>query len=98
MDNFENRIKSGSRHFVDFPVEAAFFDDFSDHLENLEGLEIIEFSVDGIIEMEIQFEFRGHRFFVDNYLGDYRFVAEDPNCPESILLEIIDHFQKLLEQ
>jgi hypothetical protein len=91
------KMNDGSRHFVDFPVEAAFFDDFADHVEELEGAEITEFLTDGIVEMWLDFEFHGHKFSVNNQWDDYWFFVEDPNCPEEILLEIIDHFRKLLE-
>lgn len=96
MEKFETKLNDGSRHFVDFPVEAAFFDDFADHVENLKGAEITEFEVNGVLEMWLVFEFRGNLFSVMNYLNDYCFFVEDAKCPEEILLEIIDHFRKLL--
>src|SRR5687768_12077490 len=92
----EIKMNDGSRHFVDMP-EVVFFDEFADHVEELEGAEITEFLTDGIIEMWLDFEFRGHKFSVNNQLGDYMFFVEDASCDEEILLEIIDHFRKLLE-
>jgi hypothetical protein len=94
-DLFEAKINDGSRHFVDMP-ETVFFDDLADHVEKLEGAEITEFITDGVLEMWLEFEFRGHKFSVSNQFGDYWFFVEDPNCPEEILLEVIDHFRKLL--
>ena len=96
-DLFDIKMNDGSRHFVDMP-EVVFFDDFYDHAENLEGAEITEFITDGVVEMWLDFEFRGHKFSVGNQFGDYWFFVEDANCPEEILLEIIDHFRQLLEQ
>ena len=93
----EKVMNDGWRHFVDFPVEAAFFDDFADHVEELDGAEITEFLTDGIVEMWLEFEFRGHNFTVNNQLFDYMFFVEDATCPDEILLEIIEHFRKLLE-
>jgi hypothetical protein len=92
----EIKMNDGSRHFVDMP-EVVFFDEFADHVEDLEGAEITEFLTDGIIEMWLDFEYRGHKFSVNNQLGDYMFFVEDASCDEEILLEIIDHFRKLLE-
>lgn len=96
-DLLEKKMKDGSRHFVDFPVEAAFFDEFADHVEELEGAEITEFLTDGIVEMWLDFTFRGYKFSVNNKYDDYLFFVEDANCPEEILIEIINHFRKLLE-
>ncbi len=93
----EIKMNDGARHFVDLP-EVVFFDKVADHVENLEGAEITEFLTDGIVEMWLDFEYRGHKFSVNNQLGDYMFFVEDASCNEEILLEIIDHFRKLLEQ
>ncbi len=95
-DLLEIKLNDGSRHFVDFP-EVIFFDDFYDHTEELDGAEITEFIADGVVEMWLEFEFRGHNFSVSNQPGDYWFFVQDPDCPDEILLEIIVHFRKLLE-
>ena len=96
-DKFEIIINDGARHFVDLP-ELIFFDELYEHVEKLEGAEIIDFEMDGVLEMWLDFEFRGHEFFVKNQLGDYQFFVADPDCPDEILLEVIDHFRKLLER
>ena len=96
-DLFDIRMNDGSRHFVDLP-EAVFFDEFADHVERLEGAEITEFITDGVLEMWLDFDFRGHQFSVNNQFGDYWFFVRDPNCADEILLEVIDHFRKLLER
>jgi hypothetical protein len=94
----DEQMNSGARHFVDFPVELAFFDEFADHLEELDGAEITEFDVDGIVDMSLKFEYQENQFMVDIYFDDYRFFVEDAKCPEGILLEIIEHFRKLLPE
>lgn len=94
-DLFDMRMNDGSRHFADMP-EAIFFDEFADHAEKLEGAEITEFITDGVLEMWLHFEYRGHKFSVNNQFGDYWFFVENPNCPDEILLEVCDHFRKLL--
>lgn len=95
-DLLETKLNDGSRHFVDFP-EVIFFDDFYDHTEELDGAEITEFIADGVVEMWLEFEFRGHNFSVSNQFGDYWFFVQDADCPDEILLEIIAHFRKLLD-
>jgi hypothetical protein len=96
-DLFEMRMNDGSRHFVDMP-EVVFFDELADHVEELEDAEITEFITDGVVEMWLEFDFRGHQFSVGNQFGDYWFFVRDPNCPEEILFEVIDHFRTLLER
>ena len=86
-----------SRHFVDLP-EVVFFDQLADHIGELPGAEIREFEADGVIAVWIEFGYRGHTFFVDNALGDYRFWVEDPKCEESILLDLAAHLRRLLEK
>lgn len=95
--NFTKTMPEGVRHFVDFP-EVIFFDDFYNHIEALEGVEIIEFEADGTVEMRLEFKFMENKFYVNNRLGDYRFFVEDSECPEEILLTIANHFRKLLEK
>ena len=96
-DLFDMRINDGSRHFVDMP-EAVFFDEFADHVEKLQGAEITEFITDGVLEMWLDFDFRGHKFSVNNQFGDYWFFVEDPNCADDILLEVCEHFRILLSK
>lgn len=96
-DLFEMKMKDGSRHFMDMP-EVVFFDDFADHVENLEGALITEFITDGVVEMWLDFDYREHQFSVTNQLGDYWFFVRDPQCPDEILLEIAAHFRQLLEK
>jgi len=93
----EIKMTDGSRHFVDLP-EVVFFDEFYDHAETLDGAEITEFITDGVVKMWLDFKFRGHKFSVNNQFGDYWFFVENAECPDEILLEIIEHFRRLLEQ
>ncbi|HEX8247613.1 MAG TPA: hypothetical protein VF599_05560 [Pyrinomonadaceae bacterium] len=90
-------MKDGSRHFADLP-EVVFFDEFADHVEKLEDAEITEFITDGVVEMWLDFEYRGHHFSVNNQFGDYRFFVQDPDCADEISLEVCDHFRRLLEK
>ena len=94
---FEARMNDGSQHFVDLP-ETVFFDVFADHVEKLEGVRITEFITDGVLEMWLNFEFRGHQFSVNNQFGDYWFFVQDPNCEDEILLEVCEYFRILLSE
>lgn len=96
QDLFSKKVMDGSRHFVDLP-EVVFFDEIADHVEELDGAEITEFIADGTVEMRLDFEFRGHKFSVNNQPGDYRFFVENPHCPDEVLLAVIEHFRRLLE-
>lgn len=96
-DLLEIKMTDGSRHFVDLP-EVVFFDDFYDHTEELDGVEITEFITDGTIGMWLNFEFRAHEFSVTNQFGDYWFFVADAECPDETLLEVIEHYRYLLEQ
>lgn len=90
------RMNDGARHFADMP-ESVFFDEVADHVENLDGAELTEFVTDGVVEMWLEFTFRGHVFSVNNQLGDYWFFVNDPTCPDEILLAVCDHFRELLQ-
>ena len=96
-DLLEIKMNDGSRHFVDMP-EVVFFDEFYEHTEKLESAEITEFLTDGVVEMWLDFEFRGHKFSVNNQFGDYWFFVENPECPDEILLEVVAHYRQLLER
>jgi len=97
IEELKAKLPEDALHFVDFP-EVIFFDEFGDHVEALEGAEINEFEMDGTFEIWLEFTFRENHFYVNNRLGDYWFFVRDPKCPEEILLEIAEHFRKLLEK
>jgi len=96
-DLLESKLNDGSRHFVDMP-EVVFFDEVADHVEELKSAEITEFITNGVVEMWLEFEYRGNVFTVTNQFGDYWFFVQDANCPDEILLEIVNHFRNLLER
>lgn len=97
IDELRDNMNDNARHFVDLP-EVIFFDELSDHLEELPGYQLNEFEVDGVVGLWIEFEWANNKFFVDNQPGDYRFYVEDPKCEEGILLEISNHLRSLLEK
>ncbi len=97
IEELKEKLPENAFHFADFP-EVVFFDEFSDHLETLEGAEIVRFEVDGIIEVWIEFTYANQYFYVNNQFGDYKFIVRDPKTPELILLEIANHFRSILEK
>jgi hypothetical protein len=97
IEELKDKRNDNARHFVDFP-EVVFFDQLSDHLEKLPGLEIVEFEMDGVVAVWLEFDYAGNHFFVDNHLADFRFFVEHPDCEEDILLAIAGHLRVLLEK
>lgn len=90
-------MNDGSRNFADLP-ETVFFDKLREIASNLVGAKETAFVTDWITEVWLNFEYRGHKFSINNQNGDYWFFVENPNCSDEILLEVIDHFRKLLQQ
>ena len=93
----QKNLTEDTRHFVDFP-EVIFFDEFADHVEELPGAEIIRYEADGTIGIWVEFTYSENTFYVTNKFGDYQFYVKDKECPDFILLEIADHFRRILEE
>lgn len=88
-------MKDGSRNFADLP-EVVFFDELREIARKFEGAHETGFITDWITEVWLDFEYRGHKFSINNQMGDYWFFVENPNCPDEILREVIEHFEKFL--
>jgi hypothetical protein len=88
-------MNDGSRHFAELP-ETVFFDKLREIAKRLEGATETGFLTDWITEVWLDFELRGHQFSVNNQFGGYWFLVENPDCPDEILLEVVEHFQKFL--
>lgn len=87
----------GSLNFMDVPGEIIGGDDLYEYLGTLDGVEMKGATAD-FTEVWMDFSFRGYDFAINTQLGDYWFFAENPDCPQEILLEIAAHCQKLLEK
>jgi hypothetical protein len=94
---FNFRMHNGSRHFADLP-ETVFFDELREWAVRLSGAKEIGFLTDWVTEVWLDFEFRGQNFSINNQFGDYWFFVENPDCPDEILLEVIEYFQQLLKK
>ena len=92
---FDFKMNDGSRNFADLP-ETVFFDELREIAKQLQGATETGFLTDWVTEVWLDFEFRGQRFSVNNQNGDYWFFVENPECPDEILLEVVEHFQKSL--
>jgi len=47
-------------------------------------------------EAWIDFRYKGNKFSINNQYGDFWFFVENSSCPDSVLLEVANHFEKLL--
>lgn len=88
-------MNDGSRNFAELP-ETVFFDKLREIAKEFEGAAETEFVTDWITELWLDFDFRGHKFSINNQFGNYWFFVEDPECSDEILLEVVEHFQKFL--
>lgn len=91
---FDFRMKDGSRNFADLP-EIAYFNELRSHARKLAGSSEAGFATDWVTEVWLDFEYRGHRFSINNQMGEYWFFVEDPNCPDDILVEVVRHFESI---
>ena len=92
---FDFRMKDVSRNFADLP-ESVFFDELKKIAKKLEGAKVTGFVTDWITEVWLDFEYRGHKFSINNQMGDYWFFVENPSCPDEILLEVVRYFERFL--
>ena len=97
IELFDFRACDGSRKFAELP-ETVFFDVLRDHTPKLKGALITGFITDWVTEVWLDFEYRGQKFSVNNQFGDYWFFVENPGCPDEMLLEVAEHFSRLLEK
>ena len=63
-------MNDGSRNFADLP-ETVFFDELPEIAKNFEGATETGFVTDWITEVWLDFEYRGHKFSINNQMGDY---------------------------
>ncbi len=89
------RMHDGSRHFLSLPQSQLWYA-VRDHVLTLNGAELIGFLCDHVTEAWIDFAFKDHEFTINDQLGEYWFFAKDPECPETVLLLVANHFAQLL--
>lgn len=89
------RMKDGVRHFGSLPFSRS-WESVRDHVQQLDGARLSGFLTDGVTEAWIDFELEGHRFSINNQLGEFWFFVADPSCPELLLRVVLAHFAGLL--
>lgn len=92
---FDIRMNDGSRNFADLP-ESIFFDKLHEHAKAFINAEVTGFVTDWVTEVWLDFEYRGNKFSINNQMGEYWFFVENPNCPDEVLLEVLEYFEILL--
>ena len=61
-------------------------------MSKLESAQLTGFITDGVTETWIDFTFGGHRFTINDQMGNYWFFVEDPSCPDEVLMKVAKHF------
>lgn len=91
----DQRMHDGSRHFVSLP-ESQPSSRLMTYLDGLIGALPTAY-LPSMLESWIDFSYKGHKFSINNQMGEYWFFVRDSNCPEEVLLEVATHFQELLK-
>ncbi len=92
MELLNEVMHDGSRNFFLLPVDKVsvlrlFFKIFT-----LFGAYPTAF-VPSVGETWIDFNYKGFKFTINDQLGDYYFMVNDPKCSDSLLLSVIEHFK-----
>ncbi len=89
-------MHDGSRHFASLPeihsAERPEWHRLHDHAAALAGATLTGFLTDEVTEAWIDFDYRGHRFSLNNQGGQWWLFVADPACPDEILVAVRDHF------
>lgn len=97
---FDLRMADGSRHFGALPETydpvRPQWHALRDRVGELAGAELVGFVTDDVTEAWIDFEYRGHRFGINDQQGQWWFFVHDPACAEEILTQVLDHFAVVL--
>ena len=86
------RTRDGSRHFLSLPQDKSTFR-LTLQVFTLLGAYPTAY-LPGPDEAWIDFAYRGWKFSVHNYRGEFWFFVSDPACPESLLARVASHFAK----
>ncbi len=88
---FDYQMADGSGNFADVP-ELVGFIEMREHLKSLSGACETNYLSDNVTEMWLDFDYAGHRFSINNQMGDYWLFVDDPSAPEPILSAVAQHF------
>jgi hypothetical protein len=90
----DQRMADGSRLFLSL-LQSVSADTAVAHLKTLAGAELVGF-LDGVTESWIDFRYRRNDFNIHNPYGEFWFFVKEPDCPDSVLEAVRDHFVTLL--
>jgi hypothetical protein len=91
------QMHDGSRRFACLPM-SVLWDEFRNNIVGLNGSDQTDFITDGVTEAWIDFHYRGQRFTVNDQLGEYWCLVEDPGCPDDLLHEVVVHVSTFLKR
>ena len=84
----------GSRHFLSLRQSIP-SDALVAAMKAMPDIAINKF-IETIPESWIDFDFRGHKFAINDQFGEYWFFVKDAACQENILLSLRDRFATIL--
>ena len=96
MMRLDNQIMpgDGSRSFASFCAVGGYLL-LKQLVSELPGARIVGY-VEGITEMWLDFDYRGHKITINDQFGEYWFFVKDPTTPEQPLEEIASYFERTL--
>jgi hypothetical protein len=89
-------MHDGSRNFILLPVGSVSSIRLLLRVFSLRGAFPTGY-IPSLSESWIDFRFSCHSFSINNQFGDYWFFVKDPDCPEIILNQVVDHFSGVLD-
>jgi hypothetical protein len=96
MEFLDHRMHDGSRLFAEIPEDLELWDQLRDHLATLEGVSVTKYLTDDVTEVWIDFDFKSHKFTVNNQFGEFWFFVADPSCGDEILEAVVVHARKFI--
>lgn len=93
VEYLDQRMNDGARLFA-IIRDSISWAELRQHLEQVQGLTILQFVSDGVVESWLDFRFFDHQFSIHDPMGEYWVFVQDPNCASFILLELITHLRK----
>jgi hypothetical protein len=87
LDNLA--VSDCSRLFFEMAAEPSY--SIRERIRTLDGAKETG-CLTGITEMWLDFYYAGYRFVIHDSLGTFRFFVAESQCPESVLLNVADHF------
>lgn len=78
-------------------AQTQLWPDLREHLLRLPDVTVTEDPIDLLGQSWIDFRFHGHSFIVTADAGEFLFFLDGNRCPESVLLEIVNHCQRFFD-